>query len=138
MSNKSQSDSPEDITEEAVLLHSEENEEESAVTITEEELERLKILADFLFFDQYKNVASYPRFQKCFAAFAKEKKMKLFPIFKEICGEKRKYITLGRLINSLINSKNEGDDSETKKFLEMLFDVLEVSKFVFFVSIEFL
>jgi hypothetical protein len=101
MSNKSQSDSPEDIT--------------------EEELERLKILADFLFFDQYKNVASYPRFQKCFAAFAKEKKMKLFPIFKEICGEKRKYITLGRLINSLINSKNEGDDSETKKIFRNAF-----------------
>ena len=101
MSNKSQSDSPEEIT--------------------EEELERLKILADFLFFDQYKNVASYPRFQKCFAAFVKDKKMKLFPIFKEICGEKRKYITLGRLINSLINSKNEENgDSETKKFFDML------------------
>ena len=87
---------------------------------TEEDLTKLKILTDYLFFDQYKNVASFPRFQQCFAAFAKEKKLKLFPIFKEICGEKRKYITLGRLIQSLINSKNNNEENETKKFFDML------------------
>ena len=94
-------------------------ESDDELDFTEEDLSKLKILSDFLFFDQYKNVASYPRFQQCFAPFAKERKMKLFPIFKELCGEKRKYITLGRLIQSLINSRNS-EENETKEFFDML------------------
>ena len=48
------------------------------VEFSEEELDKIKILCDFLFFDQYKSSASYPRFQQAFAALIGNSKIDLF------------------------------------------------------------
>ena len=37
--------------------------------ITEEELEKIKTIAEYLFMDQYQDMCSYPRFEECFGAF---------------------------------------------------------------------
>ena len=64
--------------------------EEGKVPIDESELNKIKVLCDFLFFDQYKSSASFPRFQHAFAALAGNSKMDLFQTFKNLCGEKKK------------------------------------------------
>ena len=44
------------------------SEEKTDINLTQEELETLKIICDFLFFDQLKHMASFPRFESCFGA----------------------------------------------------------------------
>ena len=77
------------------------------VEFSEEELNKIKILCDFLFFDQYKSSASYPRFQQAFAALIGNSKIDLFQTFKKICGERKKYITFGRMIKAFLKSKKK-------------------------------
>ena len=59
------------------------------VEFIEEDFNKIKVLCDFLFFDQYKSSASYPRFQHAFAALIGNSKIDLFQTFKTICGEKK-------------------------------------------------
>lgn len=53
----------------------------------------IKSLCEYLFFDQYRDLASFPRF---------EEKISLFEVLKEICGERRKYITFRRMLKAYI------------------------------------
>ena len=43
------------------------------VDITKEELDKLRVCADYLFFDQYKDMASFPRFEECLSFLTKDK-----------------------------------------------------------------
>ena len=97
--------------------------EEGKVPIDESELNKIKVLCDFLFFDQYKSSASYPRFQHAFAAFAGNSKMDLFQTFKNLCGEKKKYITFGRMLKSFLkNKKDPKKNPITNTFFTTLMD----------------
>ena len=87
--------------------------EEGKVKLEEEELNKIKVLCDFLFFDQYKSSASFPQFQQSFTAFSKDSKYDLFEVFKKICGEKRKYVTFGRMIKSYLKNKKNQKNSKT-------------------------
>ena len=101
--------------------------EEGKVKLEEEELNKIKVLCDFLFFDQYKSSASFPQFQQSFTAFSKDSKYDLFEVFKKICGEKRKYVTFGRMIKSYLkNKKNQKNKNDPSKlfFSEILSDEL--------------
>ena len=97
--------------------------EEGKVPIDESELNKIKVLCDFLFFDQYKSSASFPRFQHAFAALAGNSKMDLFQTFKNLCGEKKKYITFGRMLKSFLkNKKNPKKNEITNTFFSTLMD----------------
>ena len=61
------------------------------INLTQEELETLKIICDFLFFDQLKNMTSFPRFESCFGATLtnENRTESLVNIFKDLCGPKK-------------------------------------------------
>ena len=74
--------------------------------INEEEFEKIKTIAEYLFMDQYLDMCSYPRFEECLGAFFLDQSIDLPKVFREICGKKRKYITFRRLLFSYIQYQN--------------------------------
>ena len=99
------------------------------VEFSEEELNKIKILCDFLFFDQYKSSASYPRFQQAFAALIGNSKIDLFQTFKKICGERKKYITFGRMIKAFLKSKKEKNSKDDiENFFNIIMDDKTIKK----------
>ncbi|MCQ2821021.1 MAG: hypothetical protein MJ252_27500, partial [archaeon] len=91
--------------------------------LTQTELDKLKVVADFLFFDEYQDKASYPQFEKTFGMFFKEGEIYLDSVFKELCGPKKKYLTFPRLIKAYLDYKNKQRkmDDNTVKFFDLLF-----------------
>ena len=99
------------------------------LNITNEELEKLKVLGEYLIFDQYKNVASFPRFEECFGLLFEEYSSEsLQKIYKDICGKNHKYISFRRIIKAYLNYKEQNNDycNETKEFFKKLFTKVEV------------
>ena len=93
------------------------------INLTEEELLNLKTVCDYLFFDQYKDTATFTQFEKSFAFFFPQKNVSLENVFKEICGPKKKYITFPRMLNAFLTYKNfPGKASlELKNFFGQVF-----------------
>ena len=54
------------------------------INLTQEELNKLKTVCDYLFFDQYKENSTFSNFEKCFAFLVYGKKISLEKVFKEI------------------------------------------------------
>ena len=79
----------------------------SKIGLTNEELQKIQTILDFLFFDQYTHFVSFPRFENCFLPlFSKSFSSELlFTIFKEISGPKKKYITCERFLKSFLSYK---------------------------------
>ena len=94
--------------------------------ITEEELEKIKTIAEYLFMDQYQDMCSYPRFEECFGAFFINQSIDLPKIFKEICGKKRKYITFRRLLFSFFQWKKNPNvgSNDFQFFMKILYEDL--------------
>ena len=90
--------------------------------ISPEEENRLKTICEYLFFDEYKEHSSYNRFEKCFQPLFNNVAISMDKVFRNICGEKRKYITYKRLINSYILYKN--NDPKVNPDLKIFFDKL--------------
>ena len=98
----------------------------TSIDIEEDILNKLRVLCDFLFFDQYKDMASFPRFEECFSGLTKEMEINLENVFKDICGEKRKYITFRRFIKGYLKYvKNEVSEDTTKFFKKFLEDCMK-------------
>jgi len=68
--------------------------------LTQNEDVQLKTLCEYLFFDQFKDYATFPRFEQCFQPLFNEENISLDSVFKEICGPKRKYINYSRFVNA--------------------------------------
>ena len=83
---------------------------------------KIKTLCDFLFFDQFQDTATFPRFEQCFQPlFNNIKNISMETVFKDICGPKKKYITYKRFAKAYLNHKNGKDNSEeTKLFFDKL------------------
>ena len=103
----------------------------SKLRLTSEEEETLKTICEYLFFDQYTNSATFQRFVQCFQPLiayqdknlkSNSSKISTDVIFKEICGPKKKYITLKRILKSYINFKNNPGkvSSDLKTFYDLL------------------
>ena len=94
--------------------------------INEDELNKIKIIAEYLFMDQYQDTCSYPRFEECFGVFTKQEKIDLPVIFKIICGKRKKYITFRRLIASFNQWKRNPEKTEPdfQKFMKLIFENL--------------
>ena len=93
------------------------------INLTEEELTKLKTVCDYLFFDQYKDSSTFSHFEKSFAFLVSGKDMSLEKIFKEICGEKRKYITFPRMVKAYLAYKNTPNKTslDLKNFFSHIF-----------------
>ena len=91
----------------------------SSIDITEEEFEKVKTLSDFVFFDEYQNKASYPQFEKTFGAFLNSEEISLEKAFKDIVGPKKKFITLRRMINAYMQSKNGKLSKDGNNFFKL-------------------
>ena len=93
------------------------------IDLTDEELNSIKTISEYLFMDQYQDTAAYPRFEECFGAFCLEKSIDLPKVYKTLCGRRRKYITFRRLIMSYNQwEKNRVKyNEECTKFMELVY-----------------
>ena len=101
----------------------------SKLGLTPEEEKSLKTILEFLFFDQYTYSATFQRFEQCFQPLfisnqggtKKSNSISMDEIFKEICGPKKKYITLNRFLKSYLSTKIKNKISNNlKKFFDEL------------------
>ena len=101
-------------------------EKNNKIIFNEEELNKLKTIAEYLFMDQYQDMCSFPRFEECFGAFCLDKSIDLTKVFKIICGKKRKYITFRRLLFSYYQWKNNFnlENKDYQEFMQLLFEEL--------------
>ena len=60
------------------------------LNLTEEEQKKINTICDYLFFDQYTEMSTYMRFERCFQPlYSEEKDIDMEDVFKEICGPKK-------------------------------------------------
>ena len=84
---------------------------------------KIKTICEFLFFDKYKDTATFQRFKQCFQPLFNNINISLKTVFKEICGPKKKYITYKRLRRAFLNYKNNKSISEDSQlFFKKLFN----------------
>ena len=82
---------------------------------------KIKTLCEYLFFDQYQDTATFPRFEQCFQPLFNKISLSIEKVFKDICGEKKKYINYKRFARAYLNHKNNQDPSnDTKIFFDSL------------------
>ena len=88
--------------------------------------ETIKTLCEFLLFDQYQESATYSRFEQCFQPLLNDISISLVNVFKDICGDKKKYITYKRFAKAYIQYKNNQNKSEDIKiFFEKITQILK-------------
>ena len=88
------------------------------------ELEKIKIILDFLFYNTTKYYASFNRFKQCF--FFVNQNFNLFSIFKEIVGKNHKYITIPRFLKAyvLFKSNKNKISEQLQKFFSFIINNL--------------
>ena len=71
-------------------------------------------------------MATFQRFEQCFGPLVQSLNISLSKVYKEICGEKKKYITFRRLISSYLKYKNTPRNTsiDFKKFFSFVFNNL--------------
>ena len=86
--------------------------------------DKLKSICEFLFVDQFNDFADYDRFEKCLQPLFNDTDLYFPTIFKEICGEKKKYLNHQRLAKCYAKFLTEPEklSEHTKKFFELLFN----------------
>ena len=94
------------------------------IDVTNEELIKIKVLCDYVFADQYKDSASFPRFEECFGILVKDLNISLQQVFMDMCGPKRKYITFRRMIKAYLNYKNKNrrNSEDFNKFMDCIYN----------------
>ena len=70
-------------------------------SLTEKELRNIKTICEYLFFDQFKDSASYQGFERAFSSLLPKKEIQLDIVFKEICGEKKKIYKLPKIYKNI-------------------------------------
>ena len=96
----------------------------NGIEISNLEIAKIAMVCDYLVLDRFHDISSFLRFEKCFGPlFNKEKPDFLFEVFQEICGEKKKYISFGRLILAYTIWKSKLSKNENfNKFMNILFN----------------
>ena len=59
-------------------------------SLKDEDQIKIKTISEYLFFDQYQDTATFPRFEQCFQPLFNNISISLELVFKDICGEKKK------------------------------------------------
>jgi len=96
----------------------------NGVEITNLEFAKIAMIADFLILDRFQEYFTFFRLEKCFGPFfIKESPDFLVSVFKEICGPKKKYISLGRLILAFTKWKSKTSTNDNfNKFMDIIFN----------------
>ena len=95
------------------------------IELTEEEKKKINTICDYLFFDQYTEMSTFLRFERCFQPlFMDEKDIIMEDIFKEICGAKKKYLNYKRFVKAYLNYKSNKVSKELKYFFDKLFNFI--------------
>ena len=96
------------------------------VEVTNLEIGIIRMLCDYLFVDRVKDMATFPRFEQCFGPlFSDDNNFILSDAFKEICGEKKKYITFRRMISALLKWKSKKSKNNSfNHFMDSLFNTI--------------
>ena len=93
------------------------------INLTEEEKKKINTICDYLFFDQFTEMATYLRFERCFQPLlTDDKDTDIEDLFKEICGPKKKYLNYKRFVKSYLNYKENKVSKELKEFFDKLFN----------------
>ena len=72
---------------------------------------KIKTLCEYLFFDQFQDTSTFPRFEQCFQPLFNNVNLSIETVFKDICGEKKKYINYNRFAKAYLNHLNGRDPS---------------------------
>ena len=82
------------------------------------DLNKIKNVLNYLFFDQYQDMASFPRFEECFTILTQGQEINFPEAFTDIIGEKHKYLTFRRMIRAFFRVQEGGRKvkESTKKF----------------------
>ena len=78
----------------------------SKIGLTPEEESNLKTICEYLFFDQFSEYATYPRFEQCFQPLFNSISLSIDKVFKEISGEKKKKNVLIIPLLNLVKNVN--------------------------------
>ena len=91
-----------------------------AETTSEDQI-KIKTLCEYLFFDQFQDTATFPRFEQCFQPLFNNVNISMETVFKDICGEKKKYISYKRFAKAYLRHKSGNDPSpDTNTFFTTL------------------
>ena len=97
--------------------------------LTKEEQYNINVICEYLFFDQFTEVATYLRFERCFQPLlSDEPNLDLENLFKELCGPKKKYLNYKRFVNAYLNYKKDKVSKEVKTFFDKLFNSILLKK----------
>ena len=88
------------------------------------DLNKIKNVLNYLFFDQYQDMASFPRFEECFTILTQGQEINFPEAFTDIIGEKHKYLTFRRMIRAFFRVQEGGRKvkESTKKFFDIIFN----------------
>ena len=103
----------------------------NGVELTSYELAMIRMISDYLFLDRFNDIASFLRFEKCFGLLfsRNDPNFKLSEAFKEIVGEKKKYITFRRMINAFLKYKSKKSTNYSfNKFMKEVFENMILTK----------
>ena len=94
------------------------------IEVSNFEIGAIRMICDYLFVDRVKDMSTFPRFEQCFGPlFSDEENFNLLEVYKEICGEKKKYITFRRMISALLKWKtNKSPNKDFNYFMTTLFN----------------
>ena len=95
----------------------------NGVEISNLEYAKIAMVCDYLILDRFHDISSFLRLEKCFGPFFAKENVDFLPdVFKEICGEKKKYITFARLILAYCKWKSKSSTNENfNKFMNLVF-----------------
>ena len=91
--------------------------------ITKEEEKNIKMVCEYLFFDQFTEIATFLRFERCFQPLlSDDPNLDLENLFKELCGPKKKYLNFKRFFSSYLKYKEDKVSKLVKNFFDKLFN----------------
>lgn len=94
--------------------------------ITPSEEKELKVFLNYLMFDIFSDKVSYPIFKERMEILNVVRKFDLLKIFKELCGENHKYLTLPRLAAAYMKyeTNDKNTSTELKNFMAFVINDL--------------
>jgi len=101
----------------------EENIKITKINITEKELDKIKIICDLIFLDEYSEFATFSNFEESLGTLILNTNIDLLEIFKLIAGRKKTYITFGRILVAYQKAK-DNLNMNLKNFFNYIFSII--------------
>ena len=98
--------------------------------LSDNDINKLRTICEFVFFDQFKDSCTYESFEKLFSLCFIGDDISLNKVFIEIIGEKRKYLTFPRFIRAYMRykSKDRSNSRDFNFFYEKIFERILLSE----------